>query len=286
MAVEPTWASCDVAAPDPDQRQGAAATELPLLADGFSAAAVVVCDARPQKRADGGTDYVAVESRADDIAALLTALRLPDEPRSKLWCTANLLTVAWFALLDERQQWVRPGVPTDGCGKIRIEVLQAVAALKLTDVSKRTIRELESAGAKAAGCSQDYADMVWVETSQTGREWGERGALPFPGDGPVRLCVYDVPASEQRSGKPAGQFERGEILTSGRWASIAAALRTAAAARTCARPAGRFALLQQVDGTGGPIFVELDGCQRIMLTLPTGLPALAQADAALIQLLQ
>jgi len=282
--IRSTWTSCDDEVRDPFMAYGADALELPRLGEGFEPVAVVVCGARDLKRDDGATDLVATESRGDDIGALLAALRLPDQPLTAGACTADLPTVPWFALLDAEGRWIRPGVPGDVCGKIRIEVRDAVAALNLTPVSTRTIRQLESAEAVAAGCTQQWADMVWV-TSQDREQPRAAGPNPLSNTGQIRLCVYSVPAKEQRSGKPAGEFVRGGILPPERWALIEKAVASAGPARPCALPASQFALLRRADNLSGEIYVEFDACQRIMIAQPEGPAGFAQGDDALAALL-
>jgi hypothetical protein len=56
-------------------------------------------------------------------------------------------------------------------------------------------------------------------------------------------------------------------------------------ARTCALPAGRFALLRRADNLAGEIYVELDACQRVMVVQPEGPAGFAQGDDALVALL-
>jgi hypothetical protein len=200
-------------------------------------------------------------------------------------CNQDLPGVAWFALVDSAGRWARPGVPVDRCGKIRIEVRQAVEKLTLVRVAAHPIRELESSAAAASGCTQQWADMVWVS--------GQHRTSPPPAgrDDPLatavslRLCVYRVPASEQGGGKPAGTFERGGVLPAQRRPALAAALRATAAASACTTPAGRFALIRSADNSGGAVYVELDGCQRILVEPTNGPPWLAKADATLIALL-
>lgn len=281
--VRGPWESCPSAAPD--EWHSADATELPNLPETFDPVGVVVCDVRPEVRTDGGQDLVAVESHADDIGELLAAVRLPDEPRWTGACTMELRVIPWFAFLDADGRWVRPGVPVDGCGKIRMEVVDALAALDLTEKSRRVVRELESAGAVAAGCAQSWADMVWVETTQSSRPPASRPIDPFPADAAVRLCVYRVPRDQQGSGKPAGDFEHGLVLTAEVSATVADALRAAGPAGSCSTPASRFALLRRADNVGGEIYVELDGCRRILSLANEGSPALGQAETALVELL-
>lgn len=282
--INPSWSSCDAALPDGSQFGGTAdAIDLPLLDDSFTPTSAVLCQTRSDKRADGGEDIVAVEDKATDITALVHALRLPSQPLTDGACLADLPLVAWFALLDAEGRWVRPGVPSDACGKIRIEVRDAVAGLRLTPVSKRAIREVVSAEANAAGCTQQWADMVWVET-RSGGPWEDFTSDWLGNGGQTRLCRYRVPESEQRSGKPTGDFERGGLLTDTRWAKIRESIRKAVPVRDCTTPAGRFAVLRRADDSGGIVYVELDGCRRVMVAPNSGRPSLTQADAALVAL--
>jgi hypothetical protein len=245
----------------------------------------VVCAHRHDQRLDGGEDLVATEGRTDDIAALLAAVRLPDEPRSGI-CTMELPIISWFALLDSEGRWVRPGVPADSCGKIRIEVRDALKALHLTEVSKRALREIQSAEAHAAGCSQHWADIISAETGQGRRDWVPLAGDPFLGGGyDVRLCVYRVPGSGRGGGKHSGDFDSGGLLPAGRWRAIAKKLAEAEPAEDCDRRAGRFAVLRRADESYGEIYVELDGCRRVLVT-PVGISAsLVQGDEALVRLL-
>lgn len=286
------WTSCADEVPDPsaagvDPSEG----PLPWLDDlGFVPTAVVVCDQRSQKRAGGGEDLVAVESRGTDVAALVAALRLPDATPTNGACTLDLPGVPWFALLDEQDRWVRPRLPLDECRKIRIELREATDRLRLTTVQTRVLAQLESAEAAAAGCSQNWADMVAVETgpphNSTLRAPTTRpNVTPLVLVNQVRLCAYRVPVGEQGSGKPAGDFTHGGVLTPQRRTDVENALAAAGPALRCARPAGRFALLRAADGSSGEVYVELDGCQRILIGAPTGRPVLAQGGTALTRLL-
>jgi hypothetical protein len=121
-----------------------------------------------------------------------------------------------------------------------------------------------------------------VETTQ-GSPARTKVTDPFEGSDEIRLCVYRVPESEQRGGKPAGDFERGEVLPATRWAAIETALADAGPARDCATPAGRFALLRRADDRYGAIYVELDGCRRILVTPFDGGAQLAQAGDTLVK---
>lgn len=285
-----SWTSCAAAgvkSPTPDGRQS---VDLPHLDVDFQPVSVVVCETAVQRRADGGEDLVAVEKRGEKIDGLLAALRLPDEKPTSGVCTMDVRMVRWFALVDADGRWIHPGTPTDACGKVRMEVVTAAQGLELTEVSSQVVGEVESAEAVAAGCSQQWADMVWVETTMDpSRSFVAPGSLQpsaWPAaDRQVRLCVYTVATDQQRTGKPGGEFERGGLLDAAQWTAIAKALRAAGPAGRCTEPASRFALLRSADNTSGEIYVELAGCLRVLVTPGDGNPALGQAGSNLIRLL-
>ena len=286
--VRPEWRSCDEAAPPEKSppESTADAFALPRLdaADGFVAVAAVICAVVPEERADGGTDMVAIEERGTDIAALVDALRLPDARSTDGTCDLSLVLPPWLALVDAGGRWVRPGVPFDTCGKPRIEVRDAVEALTLTRVSTRSLREIESAGAAATGCGQGWADMVWVMTQDGSVTPGPIDELRVWADR-LRVCVFAVPEEQKRSGKPAGDFVSGGMLTPERRDAVERALLAAGPAVPCDTPAGRFALVSRPDHTHGEIYVELDGCRRVLVYPVDAKPVLAQGDAVLAALL-
>jgi len=121
---------------------------------------------------------------------------------------------------------------------------------------------------------------VWVE----GRMPGSRDATPGPlpaDDAPVRVCVYRVPAGEQGGGKPAGDFQSGGELSADRWAAIKRELATAGPAGACRTPADRFAVLHL---PAGLIYVEADGCRRVLIEGISGPGTLLQGTAKLASL--
>ncbi|GIJ68072.1 hypothetical protein Voc01_029890 [Virgisporangium ochraceum] len=286
---QPSWTSCSaVGAPVPlPDLNPAESLQLPRLGADFEPTAVVVCRLEPDKRADGATDLVAAESRADgpdDVAAVLDAVRLPDERRTTGACTADLPGVPWFALVDADGRWVRPGTPADACGKIRIEVRRAVENLTLVRVSARPVRELESSGAAATGCTQNWADVVWVTGQHRTDASPPTGEDPFPSAAALRVCVYRVPPAERGGGKPTGTFERGSELPAQRRPALAAALKQTTAAPACTTPASLFALVRPADDTAGTLYVELDGCQRVVVETGTDAGRLGRAHATLVAL--
>ncbi|WP_433114999.1 hypothetical protein [Micromonospora sp. CA-246542] len=251
----------------------------------FVPSTAVLCGRDVVPKAGGGREQVATERRADDIGPLVAALGLADQERGRgeVACTADMLVPPWLALLDDRGRWLRPYLPTDACGKPRPEVRAALDGLRLTTVDSRTVGQVESSEAEAAGCAQRWSDMVWVEAT-LGRP-GRVAPGAGPKAGPLRLCVYQVPPSERGSGKPGGDFVYGRPLPPQRQADVLRALASTPPAAECATPASRFAVLQGVDGSGPEWYVELDACRRFLVVAPPGGSQLGQGDAALAALL-
>ncbi|MBQ0901907.1 hypothetical protein [Micromonospora sp. U21] len=291
------WTSCAEAAPRagasivlpaPDGAEPVPTGDDPAIGridPAFTPVAAVLCGREIRPRPGGGEEQVATERRADEIAVLVAALRLPDRrPDGEIACTADMVIPPWLALLDDRGRWLRPYLPADACGKPRAEVRAALDGLRLTTVDSRVVGQVGSPAAEAAGCAQRWADMVWVETTM-GRP-GPPAPATAPAAEPLRLCVYDVPASERGGGKPAGDFAYGGPLPAERQAAVLRTLATARPATACVTPASRFAVLRPLDGTGGPDrYVELDGCRRFLVVPPVGGSQLGQGDATLAELL-
>jgi hypothetical protein len=290
LSIEPAWTSCTAEAPmqswlapsgrrpSEPARSGDPQT-LPRLDDSFRPVAAIVCPwAGPIPPGDG----TATERRADDVTALVAALRLPDEPLSGDPCTLEGYLLPWFALLDEQGRWTRVRPPTDACGKARAEFRDAIQGLRLIPASTGPTPRAESAEAAAAGCPPQWAELVGVTAARATA--GGPAVVPPGFDGPVRvrLCVYRVPAEQQRTGKPAGDFVSGRYLGDEQWAGVRREIESAGAAAVCTTPADRFAVLHF---GAGQISAELDGCRRLLATAADGSETIRQASPALVALL-
>ncbi|MFI6763592.1 hypothetical protein ACIBF5_31160 [Micromonospora sp. NPDC050417] len=285
-AVQSAWTSCETDAPMEIGGPPSDALILPRLDPGFAATVAVHCQLEPKRRADHGEDLVLTEGRATDLTALLAALRLPDETNIPDACTADMPWVPNLLLLDNDGRWIRPGLPTTGCGKARVEVEEAVRALRLTTVKEKVIRETLSSGAAISGCTQEWKDMVAIETSGPApRALPGQVSLPFEPTSQMRLCVFRVPADRQGTPDVGGTFDYGLLLPEQRREVIVRTVTSMPPAQECSSPADRFAVLRAANNTGGEIYVELDHCRRIMTSPMSSPPTLAQADHTLIELL-
>jgi hypothetical protein len=280
------WTSCTDAAPEiatPGFKVTAEdAAALPRLGGDFTPDAVVICGQEAQRSVGGGEDLMATERRSNDVAALVTALRLPDEPETVTACTADAELLPWLALVDADGRWVRPDIPVGRCGKSRPEVREALGALSLTTVASWKVAVLVSAEAAAAGCSQGWKAELSLATEEN---LTRRGVLPepFPAGRQIRLCVFEVLKSDPGT----GNFVHGTVLPVDRRTAIEHALKAAGSAEPCSARASRFAVLRATTGEDPGTYVELDGCHRIMVTPhpDAGGPAIAQGDAALAELI-
>ncbi|MET8041200.1 hypothetical protein ABZU25_10045 [Micromonospora sp. NPDC005215] len=290
-----SWTSCAKAAPGAGAVLSVPNTATPTptppeptigrIGSGFTPVAALLCGREIRPGANGGQEQTATERRAEEIAPLLAALRLPNEQADgEIACTLDMVIPPWLALLDDKGRWLRPYLPRNVCGRPRAEVSAALAGLSWTTVATRTVGQVESPAAEAAGCAQRWTDLVWVETTN-GRP-GPPAPATSPAAGPLRLCVYQVPPSQQGGGKPAGDFVYGGPLPPERQAGVLRGLANRRAVADCKTPASRFAVLRPLDGAGGPDrYVELDGCRRFLVAPPTGGAQLGQGDDALAALL-
>jgi hypothetical protein len=121
---------------------------------------------------------------------------------------------------------------------------------------------------------------VWVAGQSGGGPDSTPGPLPA-GDAETKVCVYRVPPGERGGPKPAGEFESGGKLTAARWAAVKRALAAAGPASACTTPGSRFAVLHL---PAGLIYVEADGCRRVLIEGGTGPGALRQGTADLAAL--
>jgi hypothetical protein len=94
---------------------------------------VLRCSVVPQP---GGTRYLVVERSDSDPAALLTALRSPDQALSKGACPAIAMVVPYFALIERDGATLVPRLPVTGCRLPQAAAIQALNALRFTVIGR------------------------------------------------------------------------------------------------------------------------------------------------------
>lgn len=287
--IHSSWPGCDAtgAFDDPDQLAGP--PKPGSIPEDFVPTGAVLCDRGERTSADGAVLQVGLERRAGDIESLLTYLARPSERSSRpddLVCPAMAVTPAWLFLTDAGGRWVTPAVPTDACGfpfGTFAESGPAFPQLRYRDTVVRRTRVQESAEARKSGCSMQWKNVLPAEEEPQTRRAPIR-TDPFDGAA-VRVCRYGVAEEEQAAAEPSGELLGGRVLDRRQRRSLVDSLvGSPAAARRCDERASRFAVLR---ATSGQLFlqIELDGCRRVLHPGPGGgAAALAQADAALVRL--
>jgi hypothetical protein len=94
---------------------------------------VLRCSVAPRA---GGTRYLQVERSDSDPAALLAALRAPDEPHSLGACPAIAMVVPYFALIEPDGTTLVPKLPETGCRLPQPAAVQALNAMRFTVISR------------------------------------------------------------------------------------------------------------------------------------------------------
>jgi hypothetical protein len=206
-----------------------------------------------------GRWLVRVERKATrSLGHLLAALRRASAPKTgNVICLAVLIRVTPFALVD-RQQLVRPTVPTDACDQPQSQTLDALKALRWVTVSSRTVRRIETQAELASGCGPAWKDLFSWDASDLHR------AAPGPvfkgRPTTLTVCVFrDVPGM-------TGDFVSGGRISGAGAATVLHGISGGRRSTGCARPHAMFAVLwPAATGQAGPTaYVELGGCDRVL----------------------
>jgi hypothetical protein len=256
---------------------------------GFRPTLAVRCVDQEAGRPDGSVAWMTVEQRASNrLQPLLDALALPSQHPGKfeqVTCTADAWLPPWLFLMDAEGRWIYPEIPRNVCEKPRPEFSAAYAALSFTVRTKEVIRTVRTAAAAKAGCEQQATDMVGFATRFEHPVRAAPTTDPFTGKRPLRLCRYHVSASDRRSEKAQGDFVAGGLLPASQAeAVVRALLSSAVAVAGCNRRAETFALLWRSDQKSPQVYVELDGCRRVLIY--SNKPTIAAAAARLVELIR
>lgn len=225
--------------------------------------AVLRCERRTELVPGDGEWTFDVRSRATaGLERLVAALRLPNEPRANEVCTMDL-RLPTVVLLEFSTHLLPVVTPKDECGKTRAEVLDAYRALRWTEVSRTRGTQVRSEAAVAGGC-EVWKDMLAIE-APTARPGGPGGVAALPA-GQARVCryhsVYPPGWTPDAAGQVVtGQPESGFTASPAQATDVVAAIGAAGPAGRCTRTHTTFAIVHLGDGE---VYVELDGCLRIL----------------------
>jgi hypothetical protein len=224
--------------------------------------AVLRCLEEPEHVPGDGEWSVTLRERATGRAMLdlVSALRLPSEPQGDEPCPAVLLGPT-VVRLETASGPVDVATPKDSCSQTRSEVIAAYQALSWVEVWRLRGARLRSEAAVSAGCDA-WKDMLAISAQDS--IGGGPGALLAPGAS-VKVCLYrsSYPAGWTPSSNTVvdGEPDGGGQLATATVGRVAALLRAAGPASRCRSRHGHFAV---VFSKPGPLYVELDGCFRVL----------------------
>jgi hypothetical protein len=238
---------------------GVGSVEQVAVPDGFVTAWVLRCRTEVRTKVGEGEWAYQIFERADtDARELVEQLRRPSEPQANQPCTMELRVPPYFALVDGAGKGVMPPVPTDGCGKPRIEVFKLLDRMRYRVLSETPISQVTSQKSVDSGCPDAYKDLTSYDNvvshdAPVGPVWANAVA-------DLRICVYASPGNEpNRAGKLTGS----RVVTGAAAKNIADQLNAARPAITCDKPHTAFATVAPTT-MNNPVSVELDGCQRML----------------------
>src|SRR5215212_2363688 len=222
-------------------------------------AAFVQCDVVTERVPGRGEWTMRRERQAvAGTEALAAALRLPNLPSTGDSCLAYADVPPELWALDGAGRAVLVHWPLDGCGHLRREAPTAHAAVHWGPWATRRLRQVVSQAAIDSGCVDRIKQMAAIEGPRA-RSAGTLGDLTRVRS--VNACTYAI---DDRSATPTGAFEAGRTITGPAWQDVRGALESAPpATRGCSTLGQRFAVLTA--DPGGNVYVELDGCRRVLL---------------------
>jgi hypothetical protein len=200
-------------------------------------------------------------------------------------CALVLYVAQPVTLVDADGTAYSVGIPFWGvCPAPDPDVTKALAAVPTTVVSTDLIRQVESPGAQASGCAQQFAEMAFVIATQPSLSGSQRPFFSAPDpDKAITACFYTLDNNADRV-KPAGNFQSFATITGSQGAVIYDGLMNApvVTSTSCKDPAAEYAVVSPGGSRGQWSIVELTGCK--LAASDTGSlrqPAQAVLDALL-----
>jgi hypothetical protein len=251
--------------------------ENPVPAD-FRTAWVLRCSDSVRAVPGEGKWWFRIEERADtDAAALVTALRSPDEPTPPvIACTLVAIGVPYFALVDAAGTVVYPRVPRDRCGQPQRQALDALEALPFHETDATRLHQEQSQESIDTDCGQMWTDAPAGDMFAHTTPAGSRRIWEKTPDA-VRICLW----RPRTSGLP--ELVSAGTVTGADLAALLTRLDRLPAARPCTTGHYRFAVLEYIrEGWyDSAAYAQIDGCRMILRPDNT----LGQLDPATAELL-
>lgn len=190
------------------------------------------------------------------VPALQAAFERPDERMAKgVACPAIAFVPLRLVLVDAAGNTLAPSPPLDECLLPQRAFVQALDQVTWHEVSVHKIEQIVTPQAQAAGCSQDFKNMTYLEAG-AGEASGPGGPVLESPPATVQVCIYRA----VEKSPDLGTFRRSVSLSTEDTRRLLAALAGPGPAGGC--PAERdFAVLDTAGGRWAT--VELGGCFRV-----------------------
>jgi len=236
----------------------------------FAAVTAVSCTSDTREIPGEGTWSVEVRRVATGgVPALQAALERPDEPTPEgIACPAIAVVPQPLVLVDAAGHTLVPSPPLDSCHLPQQAFTRALDQVTWREVSVDKVQQVATPQAQAAGCSQDFKNMAYLEAA-AGEASSPGGLVVGSPSATVQVCVYRATGKDL----DVGSFRRSVSLSADDTRRLLAALAGPGPTGSC--PAQRDFAVIDTDG-GNWTTVELGGCFRVAGSGPglgTGDPA-------------
>ena len=170
-------------------------------------------------------------------------------------CRLNLDSSPAAVLVDEDGRAFRPEFPRDGCNHLTTRVRAAYDELSFEPVAYWRVQPVRSAFAGVTGCEDGWKDIIAIDVADGVERKDRSPAVRTPGI--TRVCVYETNPADPI----AGVLLTGRALAAGESDALRSRLDGHPPVTPCERPHTRFAVVRTATDE---VYVELDGCRRLM----------------------
>jgi hypothetical protein len=206
-----------------------------------------------------------------DLAALATALRLPDQlARAIQPCTAIGYVPIIITVTDQHGNQITPRLPAATCGGPLKAASDAIAALNWSTVTTAKVHQTRTELEISSDCPGQYKHMIAIAAAGPAPAPGALVGAPILPPGPLQVCRYDLDPSSSVTMANSTEIAQGRLATASTLdsqaaAGLLAAVAAAPAAAACGQPPAPFALLFVQGAPSRNVAVELGGCYRALV---------------------
>jgi hypothetical protein len=214
----------------------------------------------------GGHRHGAVDASVDAFVSALRAayVKPPQEAvPGGHGCPAVGYIPQTVTLVDANGTAYSVGIPLWGvCPAPDPDVMKALAAVPTTVVSTDLIKQVESPGAQASGCAQQFAEVAFTATQLQSSGSQRPFFSGYDPDKAITACFYTLDPNPDPV-KPSGTFQSSATITGSQGAVVYDGLMNApvVTSTSCKDPAIEYAVVKPVESASEWGVVELTGCK-------------------------